>query len=164
MVKIRSVKSSDANAIAVIYNHFIEHTVATFEQENVSTAEMQSRIAKIKAQQLPWLVLEDERGILGYAYATRWKERVAYRFSVETTIYLKPGVEGKGLGTTLYSTLFELLKNLNLHSAIAGIALPNEHSIKLHEKMGMRKVAHFEEVGFKLNRWIDTGYWQKTLS
>lgn len=164
MVTVRSVKPSDANAIAAIYNHYIEHTVATFEQDNVSTAEMRSRIAKIKAQQLPWLVLEDERGILGYAYATRWKERAAYRFSVETTIYLKPDVKGKGLGTTLYSTLIELLKNLKVHSALAGIALPNDNSIKLHEKMGMRKVAHFEEVGFKLNRWVDTGYWQVILN
>ncbi|GHF89213.1 GNAT family N-acetyltransferase [Thalassotalea marina] len=164
MVTVRSVKHSDAQAISDIYNHYIVDSVATFEEQKVSAQTIQQRIETTKAQQLPWLVLSDHNRILGYAYAAQWKHRSAYRFSVETTIYLAPDAKAKGYGSTLYSTLFELLKSLPVNSIIAGITLPNESSVKLHEKMGMRQVAHFEEVGFKFGRWLDTGYWQIILN
>ena len=86
-----------------------------------------------------------------------------YRFSVEVTVYVAPGHAGRGIGSTLYGELFPMLKTLGIRAVIGGIALPNEASVALHEKFGMRKVAHFGEVGFKFDRWIDVGYWQRTL-
>jgi phosphinothricin acetyltransferase len=110
----------------------------------------------------PWLVAEDER-VLGFAYAGRWRGRCAYRFSAEITVYMDERATGRGLGSRLLTELFERLRAAGMHSVLAGIALPNEASVALHEKMGMEKVAHFGQVGFKLGRWIDVGYWQRTF-
>ena len=120
---------------------------------------MQRRIEKI-IPHLPWLVFEDEDEILGYAYATPWKPRSAYRYSYEISVYVKNDSHGKGIGTTLYSDLINRLKNIGAHVIIGGITLPNDPSIKLHEKMGFKKVAEFEEVGFKFGQWLNVGYWQ----
>lgn len=160
---IRQAADTDAEAIARIYNHYILHTTITFEEQPIAPSEMAGRIAAATAASLPWLVAEEEGGILGYAYASQWKGRCAYRFSVETTIYLAPHCLGKGLGTGLYQLLLEQLKELGLHVAIGGIALPNAASCALHEKLGFRKVAEFAEVGFKFGKWLDVGYWQLTL-
>ena len=100
---------------------------------------------------------------MGYASATKWKGRSAYRFSVETTIYLAPHSVGKRIGTELYRHLLDQLRDLGLHTAIGGVALPNPASVALHEKCGFRKVAHFGEVGFKFGKWIDVAYWQVSL-
>ncbi|HEV7431928.1 MAG TPA: GNAT family N-acetyltransferase, partial [Steroidobacteraceae bacterium] len=93
-------------------------------------------------------------------YASRWKGRCAYRYSVESTVYLEPLAVGQGLGTALYSALFARLQELGCHVVIGGIALPNAASVALHEKFGMRQVAHFAQVGNKFGRWVDVGYWQ----
>lgn len=153
----------DAAAIAAIYNHYIAATIITFEEEPVGQDEFAGRIGGILADRLPYLVAASGRGILGYAYASKWRERSAYRYSTEITVYVGPGEVGRGLGTGLYEALFRDLKTCDVRAVMAGIALPNEASVALHEKFGMRKVAHFEEVGFKLGRWIDVGYWQITL-
>jgi phosphinothricin acetyltransferase len=109
-------------------------------------------------------VAEEEDSIVGYAYANPWKQqRTAYRFSVEITVYVKQGCVKRGVGSALYTRLFELLRERGIHSVIGGIAQPNDASIALHEKMGLSKVAHFREVGFKHGRWVDVGYWQLTL-
>ena len=100
---------------------------------------------------------------LGYAYASKWKGRCAYRFAVETTVYLDAPAHGRGLGRRLYERLLAALRESGMHVAIGGIALPNPASIALHEKLGFRKVGQFEEVGFKLGRWVDVGYWQVML-
>jgi phosphinothricin acetyltransferase len=160
---IRPATQDDSDAIARIYDHYIRNTVITFEEEPVSPAEMASRIGKVLALSLPYLVAAPDDQVVGYAYASRWHERSAYRFSVETTIYLDPNRVGDGLGTRLYTTLLDRLKEQGLHSAIGGIALPNPASIALHESLGFRKVAHYEAVGFKCDRWIDVGYWQRVL-
>ena len=160
---IRQALATDAEAIARIYNHYILDTIITFEEQPVSPSEMAERIAEVAAASLPWLVAEQDGSILGYARASKWKGRSAYRFSVETTIYLAPHCLGNGLGTSLYQLLLRQLKDLKLHIAIGGIALPNAPSLALHEKLGFRKVAHFAEVGFKFGKWIDVGYWQLTL-
>jgi phosphinothricin acetyltransferase len=123
---------------------------------------MEKRIAEI-TRSLPWLVCEEEKEIIGYAYASKWKGRCSYRFSVESSIYLKKDFIGTGAGTKLYQRLIEELKNKNLHAVIGGIALPNEKSQRLHEKLGFKKVAHFSEVGFKFGKWIDVGYWELIL-
>jgi phosphinothricin acetyltransferase len=124
---------------------------------------MRRRMDDVFAASLPWLVAESDGHIRGYAYATKWKARSAYRFSVETTVYLADGLGRQGLGSRLYEELFRLLKKQGIHAAIGGIALPNDASVALHEKLGMRKVAHFEQVGFKFGKWVDVAYWERFL-
>lgn len=158
---IRPAAASDAEQIAAIYNHYVVNTVVTFEEEPVSDAEMRRRMDEVSASSLPWLVAESDDRLVGYAYATKWKARSAYRFSVETTVYLADGLGKLGLGSGLYEELFSRLDAKGIHAVIGGIALPNDASIALHEKFGMRKVAHFSEVGFKFGRWVDVGYWQR---
>lgn len=157
---IRSATSADATAIAAIYNHYVLNTSVTFEEEAVQMVE---RIAQVKADGLPWLVLEQSGEVLGYAYATKWRVRSAYRFSVESTVYVKEGVTAKGLGSQLYQQLLADLKALGLHLVIGGITLPNKQSVALHEKFGFEKCGHFQQVGFKFEQWRDVGYWQKLL-
>ncbi len=125
--------------------------------------EMARRIEDVQSASLPWLVAEEGSQILGYAYATQWRARSAYRFSVEITVYLAPEYTGRGIGSKLYGQLFPILQARGIHAVMGGIALPNEASVALHEKFGLRKVAHFEQVGFKFNQWIDVGYWQRML-
>ncbi|NVK21101.1 MAG: N-acetyltransferase family protein [Kangiellaceae bacterium] len=160
---IRNVIEADASQIADIYNHYIENTIITFETAQVSSQEMANRIHETLAQSLPYLIIESDGQVLGYAYASKWKGRCAYRYSVEVTVYLSPTATGKGLGSRLYKELLNELKQLGYRTAIGGIALPNPASIALHEKMGMEKVAHFKQVGFKFDEWIDVGYWQVFL-
>ena len=160
---IRPASASDAQAIAQIYNHYIQNSVITFEEQVVSAQDMATRIQDVAASALPWLVADQEGRVAGYAYATKWKARSAYRFSVEITVYLEPGRQGQGLGSQLYAALLARLRELGVHSVIGGIALPNPGSVALHEKFGLTKVAHFSEVGYKFERWVDVGYWQTTL-
>jgi L-amino acid N-acyltransferase YncA len=160
---IRQAVPTDAAAVAYLYNHYVRNTIITFEEEPVATADMAKRIMDTATDLLPWLVLEEDRAIIGYARASKWKPRSAYRFSVETTIYLTPDRQKAGIGTRLYGSLISELKNLKHHTAIGGIALRNSASVALHEKLGFRKVAHFVEVGFKFGRWIDVAYWQIQL-
>ena len=163
VVTVRDAVAADAPAIATIYNHYVAETVVTFEEDRVTASEMARRLADVHAASLPWLVAEQGGEIAGYAYATRWKTRSGYRFSVEITVYLAPAATRRGVGSRLYAELFSRLQQRGIHAVIGGIALPNDASIALHEKFGLRKVAHFEEVGFKLGRWIDVGYWQGTF-
>lgn len=114
-------------------------------------------------EKFPWLVIVNNGVVDGFAYASPWRVRSAYRFSVEISVYLAPSSIGRGLGARLYENLLGRLRKLGVHAVIAGIALPNELSIHLHEKMGFRKLAHFEQVGFKNGQWIDVGYWQQLL-
>jgi L-amino acid N-acyltransferase YncA len=160
---IRAISLSDAYAICAIYNHYIANTPITFEVEAVSEAEMSGRIRETLSS-FPWLVYEESGEVLGYAYASKWKGRSAYRYSAESTIYLRDGQGGRGIGHRLYSQLLSELRNRGLHCIIGGIALPNEASQRLHEKLGFKKVAHFEQVGWKFEKWIDVGYWQLTFS
>ena len=159
---IRAARTNDATAIAEIYNHYVRHTVVTFEEVPVAVKEMAQRILDV-SERLPWLVWEDAGAVVGWAYATAWKPRSAYRFSVETTVYVAASHQRRGVGDALYRNLIEDLRARKLHSAVGGIALPNEGSVALHEKLGFKKVAHFAEVGRKLDRWIDVGYWQLIL-
>lgn len=162
-ITIRAAALPDAAAIAAIYNHYVAHTVITFEEEPVSTAEMAPRIEGVQAASFPWLVAEEGARVVGYAYGAQWRARSGYRYSAEITAYLDREHGGRGIGSMLYGHLFPILRARGIHAVVAGIALPNEASVALHEKLGMRKVAHFEQVGFKFDRWIDVGYWQCTL-
>lgn len=156
---IRKVEVEDAEQIAGIYNFYILNTHHSFEIEAVSLEEMRNRISDIN-RNYPYLIAEENKEILAYAYASCYKPRSAYKHSVEVSVYVKNDLKQKKIGTKLYERLFDELSKINVHAVIAGISLPNEASVKLHERFGMEKVAHFREVGFKFNRWIDVGYWE----
>ena len=136
------------------------NTHATFEESPTSPEEMSMRIKKVLADGLPWLILEEDDRIIGFSRAVKWRDRSAYRYSVESSIYIAPTHTGRGLGAQLYAALLSQLKILGVHAVMAGIALPNPASLALHHKLGYKKVARFKEVGWKFNRWIDVEYWQ----
>jgi phosphinothricin acetyltransferase len=160
---IRAATRSDSDGIARIYDHYVHNTTITFEEDPVPPDAIAYRIEKVASAGLPYLVIEQGDRFVGYAYASRWHERAAYRYSVETSIYLDPECLGLGHGTQLYATLLEQLRSRGLHVAIGGIALPNPGSVALHEKLGFRIAAQYHEVGFKFGTWIDVGYWQLIL-
>lgn len=160
---IRSAKDDDAIDIAYIYNYYIAISHATFEIEPIDEAEMLRRIEECWYAGYPFLVCEENDEIVGYAYGRRFRVRQAYLHSVEVTVYVRPGHTERGIGKLLYESLFDELKKGDFHAIIAGISLPNEASVKLHENFGFEKVAHFREVGRKFERWIDVGYWQFML-
>lgn len=159
-MQIRHAAPGDAVPVAEIYNPYVTDTCITFETEPVTAAEMATRIRETADAGLPWLVAIDQGSLVGYAYASRWKGRCAYRYSVESTVYLSPSGMGKRIGHALYQALVDRLRSQGIHTVIGGIALPNERSIALHERMGFQQVARFGQVGFKHDRWIDVGYWQ----
>lgn len=159
---VRPCSAQDIPAMCNIYNHYIAHTVITFEEAPVSVLDMQKRVDTY-TQQFPWLVYEENGKILGYAYASKWKDRSAYKYTAEVTVYLHPDHCGKGIGGILYRDLFDQLAQLNIHVLLACIAIPNAPSERLHEQLGFRQVAHLREVGFKFGRWLDVGYWQKNI-
>jgi len=161
---IRVANTKDFQAIADIYNYYIRDTVISFEEIEIDDKEIERRVKKIETAGLYWLVFVEASKVIGYAYASRWNERSAYNRTVEISVYLDHQALAKGYGSKLYSELFDLLKKKSIHTIIAGVALPNEASVKLHEKFGMKKVAHFSEVGFKFGKWIDVGYWQVQLN
>ncbi len=160
---IRSARSEDAPQIAALYSHYVQSTTISFEEKALTGEDMAGRLAAVAAAGLPWLVAEREGELAGFACASPWKVRHAYRHSVEISIYLQPQQRGSGIGSALYTQLFARLSALPIHAVLACIALPNAHSVALHEKFGMRKVAHFAEVGYKFGQWLDVGYWQRNL-
>jgi len=164
MTLIRPVRHCDAEALALIYNYYIEHTVITFEEVKVSAEEMEQRLKTAQTNELPWLVAEQDLVVVGYAYASKWKERSAYRHSVEVTVYVAHTSSRQGIGRCLYNHLFKELKASGINAVMGGIALPNPASIALHESFGLEKVAHFKQVGCKFGQWIDVAYWQKLLN
>ena len=161
---IRSALPSDAVSICEIYNHYILESHATCETSPVSSKEMAKRISRIQQElNLPWIVLEVDQQVVGYAYATQWKPRQAYAKTVETTVYIHMNFHGQGFGKRLYLELIDSLRNLGYHALLGGISLPNEGSAVLHEKVGFKKVGQLQQVGYKFDRWIDVGYWELIL-
>lgn len=160
---IRRVTKADSNQIVEIYNHYILNSITTFEENVISAKEMSERIVSTLKDDLPWLVVEEDGEVLGYAYANKWKTRSSYRFSIESTVYLDHNFQSKGWGSILYTELLKDLRSKDVHMVIGVISLPNVSSVALHEKLGFEKVAHFKEVGRKFERWIDVGFWQLKL-
>ncbi|MDR2551875.1 MAG: GNAT family N-acetyltransferase [Treponema sp.] len=159
---IRPVKPGDAKDICGIYNHYVRETVISFEEIPVSIREMTERITGISAK-YPWFVMEEDAALAGYAYLNAWRDRHAYRYAAELSIYLKPGMEGKGRGSQLMRALLEGAGKNGFHALVSGITLPNERSVTLHEKFGFAQIARFNEIGFKQGRWLDVGYWELKL-
>ena len=160
---IRSVNTIDAGSITGIYNHYVRNSIITFVEDPIPVDDIIADIKSANSNQLPYLIAEEDNQVLGYAYASKWKGRCAYRHSVEVTVYLDQRAMGQGVGSKLYKVLFSKLREKSIHVALAGIALPNLESIALHEKFGMQKVAHFKEVGNKFDKWVDVAYWQVIL-
>jgi len=160
---IRPAVRTDADTLTRIYNHYVRETIVTFETTELDVADMARRIEETVSAGLPWIVVEEGDALVGYACASKWKGRCAYRYSVESTIYLDPAATGRGIGRRLYGTLLEQIRECGMHVVIGGIPLPNPASAALHEALGFRKVGEFGEVGYKFDRWIDVGYWQLTL-
>lgn len=166
MIRIRAATADDAAAIAAIYAPHVTHAVTSFEDAPPDAATMAARIESSDGL-YPWIVAisgEDEGGdVLGYAYATRFRDRPAYRWVAETSIYLAPDAQRRGTGRLLYEALVETLRAQGFIQAIGVIALPNDASIAVHEAVGFRRAGVFRQVGFKLGQWVDIGIWQREL-
>lgn len=160
---IRPATADDAAAVAAIYNHYVATSTISFEEQPVPAHEMAERIASVSAR-LPWYVFERDGAVIGYAYATPWRVRSAYRFSVESSVYVSHAAARQGIGSRLYQTLIEDLRQRGLQVVIGGIAQPNDASVQLHERLGFKKVAHFSRVGRKFDQWVDVGYWELHLN
>ena len=157
---IRALEFKDVPDLCRIYNHYVSHTTASFEVDEVSENDMAHRVSVV-VRHFPWLVIDLEGQVSGFAYANFWKARSSYSHTFESTIYLDQTCCGKGMGMALYKELLAKLKNeKDVHRVVACISLPNDASVKFHESMGYKKVAHFDQVGRKFDRWVDVGYWQ----
>lgn len=157
--KIRTATVSDAKAMLEIYQPYILETPITFEMEVPSHLDFQTRVTET-LEKFPWLVYEVKDQIVGYAYANSFRSRLAYMWSVESTVYVRTGFHGKGIGRDLYKNLLQILKAQGAVNVIGGITLPNEASVKLHEHFGFVNVAVIKDAGFKMDKWWDVGYWQ----
>ena len=157
---IRDATLNDASAITGIYNHYVRHSYATMEYDPVEETVYEKKIQTAQNSGHSWLVAEEEKEIIGYAYSGAWNPRDGYKHTCEVSVYISHTVTTKGWGTKLYTELFDRLKNGGMKTIIAVIGLPNEASVALHEKFGMKKVAHFPKMGIKFDQWQDVGYWQ----
>ena len=167
MIAIRAAAPDDAAAIAAIYAPFVLTGTASFETEAPDTRQMRSRMTA-SGGRYPWIVATngdpEGGGVLGYAYAGSFRDRPAYRYVVETSIYVAGQVQGQGTGRLLYEALLDTLRVQGFTQAIGAIALPNDGSIRLHEAVGFRRAGVYREVGYKQGQWIDVGYWQCELN
>ncbi len=159
---IRDAALEDAASILNIYSPYIIDTSITFETEIPSVDDFRSRIASVTSM-YPWFVAESNGVVAGYAYASRHKERAAYRWCVDFAIYISPSFQGKGLGSLLYGELIGVVKALGYYNAFGIISLPNEASVRLHESYGFVKTAHIRSAGYKRGSWHDIGHWQLRL-
>ena len=155
---VRPASIGDGAAIAAIYAPFVEGSIVTFEETPPSGAAMAERLA---AAPIPWVVAERGGVVIGYASVSPWKPRSAYRFAVEFGVYVAPAAQRSGAATALYRDLLARCAAAGIHTVLAGIALPNDASVALHERLGFTHVGTLREVGFKFGRRIDVGYWQR---
>lgn len=162
MIQVRNVTLNDAQELVDIYSYYVLNTTITFEYETPSMDEFKQRIQKI-TQKYPYLVATLDDKIIGYAYATSYKERAAYDWSVETTVYVKNDKHGLGVGKKLYTQLEQALKEKNIVNMLACITYPNPKSIDFHTNFGFEKVGHFPKVGYKFNEWRDIVWMQKVI-
>ena len=163
-MRIRRATADDAAAIASIYAPYVQASVVSFETEAPDETEIRSRMDAL-GDLYPWLVACDEDGaISGYAYGCAFRTRFAYRFTVETTVYVADGAHRRGIGTLLYRALLDVLEAQGFAQAIGAITIPNEASETLHERVGFRQTGVYEKVGFKFREWRSVGLWQRGLA
>ena len=159
---IRSFQIEDTQKLLDIYNYYVLNSTATFDVEPLTFEAFHNKIMLIN-QEYPVIVYVEKGCILGYAYGSKFRPKPAYNKTVESTVYVKHDEHGKQIGTLLYKELLILLKKENYHVVLGVLTIPNEASVKLHEKLGFKKVAHFKEVGYKFDAWLDVGFWQLNL-
>lgn len=159
---IRLAASADAMQIAEIYRPIVLSTPISFETEAPDEQEIRRRIAAASSR-FPWLVCELQGSIAGYAYAGAHRTRAAYQWSVDASVYVHSDFRRRGIAQALYASLFEILKAQGFFNAYAGIALPNAASVALHESLGFRPIGVYRNVGYKLGRWHDVGWWHLAL-
>ena len=159
---IRKVHINDFEQLLDIYNYYVQNTIVTFDTEPLTLKAFKEKVERI-SKAFPFIVFEKDNEILGYAYGSKWRQKPAYNNTVESTVYVKHDVHGKQIGTKLYTELLKQLKQQKFHTVIGGLTLPNEASVRLHKKFGFKEVAHFRQVGFKFNKWLDVGFWQLTF-
>ncbi len=162
-VSIRTFAWRDIPEITAIYGHYVDETVITFETEAPSEAAMAERFGKMVDLGHPILVAERDGKVIGYAYASFYRPRFAYRFTCENSIYLHKDELGQGLGGTMLTALLDACREHGFKQMIAVITAERANSIRVHEKMGFRKVAHYEAVGYKFDRWLDIVHMQKAI-
>ena len=160
--RIRCADAADAEGILAIYAPIVRETAISFELQPPGLVEMRSRIETTVAK-LPWLVCTSDQGIAGYAYASRHRERAAYQWSVDVSVYVAPHARRRGVAHGLYVPLLGILGDLGYYSALAGIALPNPGSVALHESLGFHPIGFYRKIGYKLGAWRDVGWWQCEL-
>lgn len=163
MTTIRLAQPTDAAGILAIYAPFIANTSITFETEIPTEIEFANRIDSYLAN-WPWLVCEADGQIAGYAYASRYRERVAYQWSVECSVYIHDDFQQRGIARALYTGLFSILKKQGYRNVYAVINLPNERSVAFHESMGFNRFATYEKVGYKLGQWKNVGWWRLIIN
>jgi L-amino acid N-acyltransferase YncA len=161
-LRLRFATRHDVGALSDIYAPIVERTAISFEAVPPSHAELTARLDETMPE-YPWLVAEDDAGVVGFAYGHRFAPRAAYAWSVETSIYVGEDARGRGVGRTLYDALLALLAAQGYRQAFAGIALPNPGSVALHESVGFTPVGAYRDVGYKFGAWHDVGWWQLAL-
>lgn len=156
---IRATDTRDLDAIADITNHYIRETAIHFNDQPVTVDELRS-VWQARGHRYPHLTMLHDEAVAGFAKAAPWRDRAAYRFTAEVGIYLRHRLTGRGMGRTLYQALIDACRAAGFHTLIGGIALPNDASVALHERLGFRRVAEFREVGWKFDRWHNVAFFQ----
>jgi phosphinothricin acetyltransferase len=161
-MQVRSATEADLVRVCEVVNHYIEHSVFNFRTEPQSIDEVRALWGQ-RHQRFPWLVAVDHDRVVGVAYAGPWNDRAAYQWTVESTVYVEESAHRRGVGDALYTELLDRLRRQGFHSAVAVIALPNDPSVRLHERHGFTGVGELREAGFKHDAWHDVGFWQCLL-
>ena len=164
-VKLRAAEAKDCFAICEIYNFYIQNSVVTFDEQNMEVSQWEEKLTYLNKQNFPFIVAETDNGeILGFAYVAPWRQKSAYRKTVEDTIYLRAAATGKRVGTKLLEELLKLSKQAGIKEVVAVISDSGaESSVRLHEQFGFKKQGHLAKVGFKFDRWLGTILMQKSL-
>lgn len=163
MGEIRLATIEDAKQVLEIYSNYVINTATSFETDVPSEQEMQSRIASC-LQKYPWIVCVINERIAGYVYSSKHREREAYQWSCESSVYVDDDFQGRGIGKKLYQLLFQILKLQGFRNVYAGITMPNEASINLHEKCGFKHFATYENIGYKLGKWHTVKWWKLQIN
>jgi phosphinothricin acetyltransferase len=163
MTRVRIARPDDAAAVAAVYAPYVTDGVISFELDPPDAGEMARRM-RAGGVRHPWLIAEEDGRLLGYAYSSAFRARAAYNWAVETTVYVAADAQGRGVGRGLYEELLARLTRAGFTQAIAVIALPNDPSVRLHERLGFAPIGVNPAVGYKHGRWIDVGMWQRSLA